>query len=742
MKRKVALRAAAGLLTLALAAGAAPQIPAADIFRLTPCITADAAEFVVELNPDTGELTLGGDLRDREALSSSLEMLDWSQVKSLCTKPLTVFPEDCTALFNCRPSLVSADFSGADFSGVTSVTAMLNGCQALKEVNLSGLDFSALKKADQCFVGDGALETVDFTGSSFTAAETLSSMFANCYKLTSVKGLSVNSPVLQTVSRMFFNCVALPVLDLSGFRTDSVTDFTGMFESCCALTELDLSSFRTDRAETLHGMFLQCCSLRSLDLSMFNTANVTDTAAMFEACSSLRSLNLSSFFTGKVTEASLMFAYCSRLKKLNIPGFSFDSTVSVSSMFRNCYDLTELDISGFESSKLSNTVNLFAGLDHLEKLTLGAGFTEIDSGMRLPHPVFGWVNEKDPDTVVSEEYQNADEVTLLQNEGQNTYLSRGGYGQITGTKLLMTVDGSVGLRFYGTLSEYMDADDRALGDVWFHMYDSKESISHRVRATKVTDGIYYADFTLPAKNMADEIEADLYFYSRRVIDLDEGETPAAGAWSGELDRVYYSVRDYANIILSDPVTYGKEQNIVKAMLTYGGAAQRHFGNYEPQSPVYGACADLGISYTGPALETVNAFAKPAPLSGLSYFGSSVVLDSLTVQRHYFRLTGGTISDYAFTVDDEPVTPELHTDSGLYYIETRGVSALRLYDELEISAVSTKDAAQRMDFKYSALDYIRLGVENGRLKDTAAEAAKALGWLALEAKNYRNERLNT
>ena len=48
----------------------------------------------------------------------------------------------------------------------------------------------------------------------------------------------------------------------------------------------------------------------------------------------------------------------------------------------------------------------------------------------------------------------------------------------------------------------------------------------------------------------------------------------------------------------------------------------------------------------------------------------------------------------------------------------------------------------MDFKYSALDYIRLGVENGRLKDTAAEAAKALGWLALEALSYRNERLNT
>ena len=742
MKRKVALRAAAGLLTLALAAGAVPQLPAADIFRLTPCITASAADFVVELSPDTGMLTLDGDLRDREALSASLGMLDWSQVKSLCTKKDTIFPEDCSGLFCGKQKLVSVDFSGAVFSGVKSITAMLNGCPELREVKLTGLDFSAVEKADQCFVGDTMLESVDFTGSSFTAVEALNSMFANCYKLTSVKGLSVNSPALQNVSRMFFNCVELPSLDLSGFRTDSVTDFMGMFECCCGLTELDLSSFRTAQAETLRFMFLDCCSLRSLDLSLFNTANVTDMTAMFESCSALRTLNISSFNTAKVTDASLMFAYCCRLNKLNIPGFAFDSTVDVYDMFINCYDLTELDISGFESSKLKNTGNMFAGVKHLEKLTLGAGFTEIEGGMRLPHPAFGWVNEKDPETVVSEGYQNVDSVTLLQNDGQNTYLSRGGYGQITGTKLLMTLDGSVGLRFYAALSEYMDEDDRTLGDVWFLMYDKKDSVSRHVRATKDTDGSYYADFTLPAKNMADDIEADLYFYSRRVLDLDEGETPGTDVWSGELDRVYYSVRSYADVILSDPVTYEKEQNIVKAMLTYGGAAQRHFGNYNPEAPYLSACADLGISYTGPALQTVNAFVKPGQLSGLSYFGSSVVLDALTVQRHYFSLTDGTISDYAFTVDGEPVTPALHTDSGLYYIETKGVSALRLYDELEISVVSTKDAAQRMDFKYSALDYIRLGVENGRLKDTAAEAAKALGWLALEALSYRNERLNT
>ena len=89
-----------------------------------------------------------------------------------------------------------------------------------------------------------------------------------------------------------------------------------------------------------------------------------------------------------------------------------------------------------------------------------------------------------------------------------------------------------------------------------------------------------------------------------------------------------------------------------------------------------------------------------------------------------------------TFDAEPVL--FSNESGdLYFIETEGASAMNLYDALTITAARKTDASQKMQFRYSAMDYVRLGLQNGRLTGTAAEVAKTLGWFAAEAKDYQN-----
>ncbi|MBQ5334541.1 MAG: BspA family leucine-rich repeat surface protein [Oscillospiraceae bacterium] len=734
MKSKFAMRAAAGLLTLALAAGAVPSLPKAVSLPVLSAVTAQAAGFYMEINSGTGTLTLEGELPEPMQFRNSLQMVDWSEVSALEVGPGTVFPENCAGMFSGMNELVSVDLTGADFSGTKDITALFSGCSRLRDVKLTGLDFSSVTKVSSCFAVCTELESVDLTGSSFSACESFASMFANCYRLKSVKGLSADSPALNSLSGMFYNCVALSSIDLSAFHTDTAVSFDKMFQNCCGLTELDLSGFRTANAESLAGMFYYCVSLRSLDLQSFETSDVTDMSAMFEGCRSLKTLGISSFDTRKVSDLNRMFYGCARLSGLDLSGFVFDTNVSAAYLFQGCEDLTELNISGFDSGKLTSAAFMFKGLTHLEKLTLGEKFTGVSSEMSLPNPDFGWVNEADPETVVSGESDTA----IFDNNGLNTYVSGGGYGRITGTKLLMPEDGSVGLRFYAELSDKMDPEDRELGDLWFFIYGTDESASNHYRAQKDADGKYYVSVKVPAKNMADRIEAELRFWSRRVIGLEEGEEPATGdVWSKQLDEVCYSVRDYADVILSAPDRYAAEQDAIKAMLSYGGAAQRHFGNYDPTMPYMKPCADLGIVYTAPALETVNSFVRPAPLSGLAYYAVSVVLDSETVQRHYFRLKDGEIGDYVFTVDGEEVTPTAYPDTTLYYIDTKGIPAMKLYDSLEISAALRSDPAQNITYKYSALDYVRLGAEKGRLTGTAADAAKALGHLALAVRNYMN-----
>ncbi len=741
MKSKLVRQAVAAVLALALASGTLPAFPAADVSLFPTSVTASAADFT--LTVADGTLTLAGDLRDSDALCAEFSQLDWTQITAVKAAVNAVFPENCSALFAGKSIIKSADLSGADFSHVKTAENLFVGCQALETVTMTGLDLSALESAAYMFCNCTALKFVDLTGSAMTKVKDISYLFQNDKALEEVRGLAVNSPDLNTLSSVFYNCYALKSIDLSQVHTDSAQSFGQMFYGCTSLTELDLSGFRTGNSKNFEYMFGNCTSLRSLDLRSFDTSNAEYMGYMFSYCKSLRSVDVSSFDTSKVIDISWMFTNCARLKTVDLSGFSFDGDVDAEYLFNYCYDLTEIDLSGFDSSKMYSTRAMFAGLKHLKKLTLGEHFTDITTVMYLPEPVFGWANETDPDTVVSvpEEYSTS-LYTTISNSGKNTYISRGGYGEITDVQLMLMEDGSTSLRFYAKLSDLMDPQDRELGEVMFFFYNLAGATDHYM-AQKDENGRYYVTVNVPAKCMTSKIDAELHFYSRQIHNLPEGQEPPQDIWSKEFDRVYYSVRNYADTLLDDPETYAAEQDLIKAMLCYGGAAQRHFNyDYDADQPYNYPAADHGIDYSGRNFTAASNFVKPQPINGLSYAGSSVVLKSKIMQRHYFKLESGNISDYSFSVKNGGTTtaaePSLFTgdDGDLYFIETEGVSAMNLYDALTITAASKTSAAQKMQFCYSAMDYIRLGLNNGRLTGTAAEVAKTLGWFAAEANNYQ------
>ncbi len=159
-----------------------------------------------------------------------------------------------------------------------------------------------------------------------------------------------------------------------------------------------------------------------------------------------------------------------------------------------------------------------------------------------------------------------------------------------------------------------------------------------------------------------------------------------------LDKTY-SVRGYADIILSG--TYGeKTKNLVKAMLAYGGAAQTYFG-YNTAN-----LASSGIEVTADVPTGSTEVAITDDLSGISFYGASLVHENKIAVRFYFT---GSIEGLTFS-QGEPVQK-----GEMYYIEVAGINPQDLGKQIEIVV---SDGADSLTVSYSPLTYMVRMYEKG------------------------------
>lgn len=718
MNHKYARRAAAALIAVALTTGALPSFPVSEQLPLISAITAKADDDPnVYLSESTGELFLSGDC---SALASEIREKA-SNARALSVISGAILPENCSALFAGNSSLETVDLSGADMSNVTDMSNMFVNCTKLKRITMNNLSLENVENASSLFAACFDLESVDLTGSDFANVKNMSSMFSQCNKLVSIKGLTISSTVLDDVYSMFSYCYQLTDLDLSKAHITTATKMSGMFSYCTALLSLDLSTVNTGNATSLASMFQYCSALCTLDLTHFDTQNVTDMNSMFQSCYALSSLK-QNFNTSKVETMDSMFSYCKHLEELDLSNFTTTGGPDISYMFYESTGLKKLDISKFSSEEFTRSRRLFTGAKNLESLTLGPDFAGIESGMGLNNPTFGWANAANPSENVTEpnlNYSYSGTATFT-NSGLNTYISNGFLGKITHARLEVLKDGTIGLRFYGRLSDRIPAEVLETAKVRYHLYHS-EADDH-YDATLEEDGTYSVLAPVSAKNMTESVEADFYLY-------------ADGTEYGikEMHRAYFSVREYADVILSDPVKYEKEQDLIRSMLQYGGAAQRLFNHYGSETGTY--YADRGIRTEYMQVPESDAFSEPAPLSGLSYYGTSLVLLSNTVQRHYFKLTSGNIGDYTFTVGDTPVEAQQYEDTNYYYIDCTGIPTAELWKSHQVTVASVNDPSQTMTFSYSILDYINRLKNTERATDADLNTAIALYGFSMYAAFY-------
>ena len=187
---------------------------------------------------------------------------------------------------------------------------------------------------------------------------------------------------------------------------------------------------------------------------------------------------------------------------------------------------------------------------------------------------------------------------------------------------------------------------------------------------------------------------------------DEQEEPEGE----EYLRASYSVRQYAEELLGieEYASYGP---LVKAMLNYGATAQDYF-SYETETPANGSLTeeereigsleDLDLAAYAPA-EDFDQVTGLVP--GVTYYGSSLLLESGVTLRPYFLLGEDTDPDALIIslADGSPL--KLQTGDGYCYAEAANIPIAELDQELVFTVRNGEDEGS---LTYSALNYIYAG----------------------------------
>lgn len=273
------------------------------------------------------------------------------------------------------------------------------------------------------------------------------------------------------------------------------------------------------------------------------------------------------------------------------------------------------------------------------------------------------------------------------------------------TNYSLLLEGSIGVKFYVKLSEYIINDIEnitATIDYYGSTYDVE-----LVKAENTVDGaLYTVKFYVAAKEMNHPI-------TLIITTPDQSES------------ITRTVKDYVDFVNENPEDYASCINLINEMYNYGEYSRAYFEKAEitPNPDLSNVEVTISNSYTP---------IKKGNVTGITLNASSLLLESNTTVRHYFKLAdGASISDYTFTVNGARVTPV--EKDGLYYIEVNNIIA-RSLGKLDKTVVTS--ATESMTITYSPLSYVKLALENRAESDPAlANLVKALYKYYVAASDY-------
>lgn len=218
-------------------------------------------------------------------------------------------------------------------------------------------------------------------------------------------------------------------------------------------------------------------------------------------------------------------------------------------------------------------------------------------------------------------------------------------------------------------------------------------------AAKAKVNFTVAGVTVSVPASEAEIKDGKYVFSVNVAAAQMTDTISVEVVIGEnvVQTAQYTVRQYAEYILTDANDEftAETEAMVKAMLNYGAMAQIYFDyNAEAEN-----LANVGYeeeNYT--AVPTEAETIVEDKISGVSYYGSSLLFRSKTAVRYYFT---GDITGCTFTVNGDALTPV--EKDGMWYVEISDINPQDL--DQAYTVVVTDAEGNTISVTYGPMNYI-------------------------------------
>lgn len=466
-------------------------------------------------------------------------------------------------------------------------------------------------------------------------------------------------PVTAIGEDAFYDCTGLTSVVIP----DSVTVIgNSAFHGCSYLESVKLP----DGVTTLGNYaFSHCYSLKSIALPDSITA-IGSYAFYF--CNGLQEVNLPA---GITTISNHMLSECRSLTKVTIPQ---GVTAIEGYAFNECRSLKNVVVPEGVTSIGGFAFNYCESMD---RITLPASLSQISSraffACGLNTLCYAGSQEQ------WQQIQVGDFNTGLNNANIIYDYTPSELGKVEFWRLILKED--IGVNFQIGFSEEILADENARLEIQLADSITEYPVSHGAKGITV--------HVAPAQ-------------------MTEDITITAVSGEGIRQQLgVYSVKGYADQILSGEYD-NATKNMVKAMLTYGAAAQNYFAYNQD------TLANAGIDFAlSPMPEEADAI-LPENAGSVGFHGASVRYDSRLAMRYYFfENPEGT----TFTANGKAL--QAAEKDGLYYVEISGILPQELNDYF---CLTVKDGqGNAWNLVYNPMDYILRMYH----KEDAPELVKAL-----------------
>lgn len=268
---------------------------------------------------------------------------------------------------------------------------------------------------------------------------------------------------------------------------------------------------------------------------------------------------------------------------------------------------------------------------------------------------------------------------------------------------------------------YMEMHEDTLADVGAYVrfalpgenYTATQIMVDEATQEIVGDKIYYVfSCGIAAKEMTGDI----------MLETVRGDGTV-------VSQYFYQVRDYGNAILTDTTNYtDDDRTMVKALLNYGSYAQLYF-EYKTDNLANAAMTEEDKIITLPTLSDTYKRSTSGTVTGLTYYGTSLMLTTKTAIRHYFELTSGNITDITFTHNGTTLTPV--QKGSLYYVEITDIAATDLGEMYDLTMTKGTEQANLTYGPYTNVKAIVEGVDYSDSSKNMMAALYAYGQAAVE-----------